>query len=78
MALEAKEKMKKFILNDDHKSLIDYKSQGRAFNLSIPTPEHFLPLLYALGLKDESENVSFLNDKTVAGSLAMTSVIIEK
>jgi len=77
-AIEAKEKMKKFIITDDHKSLIDYKSQGREFSLSIPTPEHFLPLLYVLALKDENENVSFLNDKAVAGSLAMTSIKIEK
>jgi 4,5-DOPA dioxygenase extradiol len=76
-ALEAKEKMINYIKNDDHHSLIDYKSQGRAFKLSIPTPEHFLPLLYALALKDESEKLSFFNDKTVAGSLAMTSVKIE-
>ena len=75
-AIEAKERMKKFILDGDHQSLIDYKSQGRAFNLSIPTPEHFLPLLYILGLKDENEKVSIFNDKTVAGSLAMTSMII--
>jgi 4,5-DOPA dioxygenase extradiol len=77
-ALEAKEKMKNFIVNGDHQSLINYKSQGRAFKLSVPTPEHFLPLLYALALKEESEKVSFFNDKTVAGSLAMTSVKIEK
>jgi 4,5-DOPA dioxygenase extradiol len=77
-ALEAKEKMKKFILNNDHKSLIDYNSQGRAFKLSIPTPEHFLPLLYALALKESNEKISIFNDKTVAGSLAMTSVKIEK
>jgi 4,5-DOPA dioxygenase extradiol len=77
-AQEANEKMKNFILTDDHKSLIDYKSQGRAFNLSIPTPEHYLPLLYALALKDEGDKVSIFNDKTVAGSLAMTSVKIAK
>jgi len=75
-AVEAKEKMKKFIIEGDHKSLIDYKSQGQAFTLSVPTPEHFLPLLYALALKEENEELSFLNDKTVAGSLAMTSVKI--
>jgi 4,5-DOPA dioxygenase extradiol len=75
-AREAKEKMKKFILNGDHKSLIDYESQGKAFNLSIPTPEHFLPLLYVLALKEESETVTLFNDKLVAGSLAMTSVKI--
>jgi 4,5-DOPA dioxygenase extradiol len=76
-AIEAKERMKKFILDGDHQSLINYKSQGRAFNLSVPTPEHFLPLLYILGLKDENEKVNIFNDKTVAGSLAMTSVIID-
>jgi 4,5-DOPA dioxygenase extradiol len=69
--------MKKFILSGDYKSLIDYKSQGQAFNLAIPTPEHYLPLLYALSLGDKNEQLSFLNDKTVAGSLAMTSLKIE-
>jgi 4,5-DOPA dioxygenase extradiol len=75
-AIEAKDKMKNFILSNDHKSLIDYNLQGRAFKLSIPTPEHFLPLLYSLALKGANENVSLFNDKTVAGSLAMTSVKI--
>jgi 4,5-DOPA dioxygenase extradiol len=77
-ALEASGKMKSFILSGDHKSLINYKSQGRSFELSIPTPEHFLPLLYALALKDENENTTLFNDKPMAGALTMTSVIIGK
>jgi len=77
-AQEAREKMKNYIVDGDHQSLINYKSQGREFKLSIPTSEHFLPLLYILALKDQSEKVSFFNDKTIAGSLAMTSVKIEK
>jgi 4,5-DOPA dioxygenase extradiol len=77
-AIEAKEKMKKFILSDDHKSLIEYKSQGKAFDLAIPTPEHYLPLLYSLALKEEDERVSLFNDKAVAGSLSMTCVKIGK
>jgi 4,5-DOPA dioxygenase extradiol len=76
-AIEAKEKMKEFIISSDHKSLIDYNAQGRAFKLAIPTPEHYLPLLYALALKEENENLTFFNDKSVGGSLAMTSVKIE-
>jgi 4,5-DOPA dioxygenase extradiol len=72
-AREAKEKMKEFIIKGDHKSLIDYNSQGRAFKLAIPTPEHYLPMLYALALKEESEQLSLFNDKSVGGSLAMTS-----
>ena len=75
-AIEANEKMKKFILSNDHKSLINYKLQGRAFNLAVPTPEHFLPLLYSLALKEENENIEIFNDKAVAGSLTMTSVKI--
>jgi 4,5-DOPA dioxygenase extradiol len=77
-AIEASEKMKKFILSNDHLPLINFKSQGKAFNLAIPTPEHYLPLLYALALKEENEKVSLFNDKAVAGSLTMTSLKIEK
>lgn len=77
-ASEALEKMKKQILANDHQSLINYKMQGEAFKLAIPTSEHYLPLIYTLALKEENEKVSFFNDKTVAGSLAMTSLLIEK
>jgi 4,5-DOPA dioxygenase extradiol len=75
-ALEASEKMKNYILNGDHKSLINYQSQGRAYNLAIPTPEHYLPLLTALSLKEESDSIQLFNDKAVAGSITMTSLKI--
>ena len=75
-AREASEKMKRFILEGDHQSLVKFRSQGKAFELAIPTPEHFLPLLYTLALKDEKDEVSLFNDKAVAGSLTMTSVRI--
>lgn len=77
-AIEASEKMKKYILNGDHQQLINYKSLGKPFELAIPTPEHYLPLLYALALKDENEKVSLFNDKAVGGSLTMTSLKIDK
>ena len=75
-AIEASDKMKKYILNNDHQSLINYKSQGKSWELAIPSPDHYLPLLYALALKEENEKVSLFNDKAVAGSLTMTSVKI--
>ncbi len=75
-ALEASEKMKKYILNGDHKKLINYRCHGKAFELAIPTPEHYLPLLYVMALKEENEDVQLFNDKAVAGSLTMTSVKI--
>lgn len=77
-ALEAGEKMKKYILSGNHRQLINYQKQGKEFNLAIPTPEHYLPLLYALALKDDNEQVSLFNDKAVGGSLTMTSVKIGK
>jgi 4,5-DOPA dioxygenase extradiol len=77
-ATEASEKIKKSILSDDHKKLINYQSQGKEFNLAIPTPEHYLPLIYALALKQENEMISLFNDKAVGGSLTMTSLKIEK
>ncbi len=75
-ALEASEKMKQLILKGDHKSLINYSQQGRAFQLSIPSSEHYLPLLYALALKEENEAVDFFNDQPVAGAVSMTSLKI--
>jgi 4,5-DOPA dioxygenase extradiol len=76
--IEANEKMKKLILNGNHQQLINYKLQGKSFDLAIPTPEHYLPMLYALALKEENEKVTLFNDKHVAGSLSMTSFKIEK
>ncbi len=75
-AIEANEKMKNFILTNNNQALINYESQGRAFDLAIPTPEHYLPLLCALALKDEDEKIILFNDKPVAGSLTMTSLKI--
>jgi len=75
-AVEANDQMKKFILNGDHKQLINFRSQGKAFDLAIPTPEHYLPLLYSLGLQDKNDEISIFNDKAVGGSLTMTSVRI--
>jgi 4,5-DOPA dioxygenase extradiol len=75
-ALEANEQMKKWILNDNHQSLIDFNKQGKAFELAIPTAEHFLPLLYTLGLKDKTDSINFFTDKFVMGSLSMTGLQI--
>jgi 4,5-DOPA dioxygenase extradiol len=75
-AKEANERMNKFILDGDYQSLINYQMQGKAFDLAIPTPDHFLPLLYALALKEKNENVRLFNDEIMAGSLSMTSLKI--
>lgn len=75
-ALQMNDKFKQLINAGDHQPLINFSSFGKEGQLAIPTPEHYLPLLYALGLKKGDEKITFFNDRAVAGSLTMTSVKI--
>ena len=75
-AEEANELFKNSILSRQHQKLIDYAGLGKAVELSVPSPEHYLPLLYVLGLQEEHEQASFFNDQTLMGSISMTSVKI--
>ncbi|MBB6273675.1 4,5-DOPA dioxygenase extradiol [Pedobacter cryoconitis] len=75
-ALEVNDKFKTLIMNKEHQPLLTYQNLGKAAMLAIPTPEHYLPLLYTLGLQNDKEQVSVFNDKAVGGSLTMTSVRI--
>ena len=74
-AIEANDTIKKLIVENNHKALIDYKLLGTAVQMAVPSPDHYLPLLYALALKKENEELSFFNDKAVMGSLTMTSLL---
>ena len=74
--LELNEKFKKYIVEENYDPLINYQLLGREGSLAIPTPEHYMPLLYTLGIRGAKDDVSFFNDKAVAGSLTMTSVKI--
>jgi 4,5-DOPA dioxygenase extradiol len=73
-AIEMNDTFKSLISTNNHSALINYEGLGQAAKLSIPTPEHYLPLLYILGLKEEKEKIGFFNDKTLMGSISMTSV----
>jgi 4,5-DOPA dioxygenase extradiol len=64
------------IVDGNHKALIDYETLDKAAKLAIPTPDHYYPMLYALALQDNKDDISFFNDKAVGGSLTMTSVKI--
>ncbi len=73
-ALQMNDRFKQLISEGHHDPLIRYEKLGREALLAIPTPEHYLPLLYTLGVKGAKDSVSFFNDKAMAGSLTMTSV----
>lgn len=75
-AIETRETSNKLILDGDFQSLIDYEKLGEGFKLAVPTAEHYLPLIYTLGLKEDTETLTLFNDKLLAGSLSMTSLKI--
>jgi len=75
-ALQANETFKNLILEKNHQALCNYITLGKEVQMAIPSPDHFLPLLYVLALQKENEAISFFNDKAVMGSLTMTSVKI--
>ena len=58
----------------DHAPLIDYASFGRDAVLAVPTPEHYLPLLYVLGAAEPGEAVSFPVQGMDGGSVSMLAV----
>ncbi|MEY2901078.1 MAG: dioxygenase extradiol, partial [Bacteroidota bacterium] len=73
-AIHMNNTFKELILNGNHDSLIHYQQLGKEAQMAIPTPEHYLPLIYTLSLKGEKDKIEFFNDKAVGGSLTMTSV----
>ena len=75
-AIEARETINSYLLNGNYQPLIDYEKLKKAIQLAIPTPDHYLPLIYTLGLQQKNESLVLFNDKLVAGSLSMTSLKI--
>ncbi|GAB3893201.1 4,5-DOPA dioxygenase extradiol [Spirosoma agri] len=75
-AIHMNDTFKRLIMNGDHQSLIHYDRLGPEARLAIPSPDHYLPLIYTMALQGKRDAVSFFNDKAVAGSLTMTSVKI--
>jgi len=75
-AIEAHEKTNNWLLDGNFKNIIEYQNQGISLQYAVPTPDHYLPLIYTLGLKTSSDELSLFNDELIGGSLSMTSVRI--
>lgn len=73
-AVEAQAFVNGRISEGDYAPLVDYSNQGRAMELAVPTPDHYLPLLYLLGLNRTSDPLQLFNNELLGGSLSMTSV----
>jgi len=75
-AVQFETEAKQMMLAGDFKPLIQYEKLGKPALLSIPTPEHYLPLLYVLGAQQEGERIAFPVEGVDGGSVSMTAVPI--
>lgn len=75
-AVEVRATINQLLIDRNFQPLLDIEKLGTAFKLAIPTPDHYLPLLYTLGLYQHNEAIQLFNDKLLAGSLSMTSLKI--
>jgi 4,5-DOPA dioxygenase extradiol len=73
-AVRFEENVKALLLASDHQPLVAYESLGRDALLSVPTPEHYLPLLYVIALQRKDDEVSFPVDGVDGGSISMLAV----
>ncbi|NWJ45826.1 MAG: 4,5-DOPA dioxygenase extradiol [Chloroflexi bacterium] len=76
-AIEFDTLIKQLIEKGDHESIVNFRNLGKAAQLSIPTSEHFLPLLYILALQEETDSLRFFAEQFSMGSLSMSSVCLE-
>ncbi|HVC19917.1 MAG TPA: hypothetical protein VNE16_07550, partial [Vicinamibacterales bacterium] len=62
------------LASGDHKPLVNYESLGPEAMLSIPTPDHYLPLLYVIGTRQQHDAISFPVEGVDGGSISMLGV----
>jgi 4,5-DOPA dioxygenase extradiol len=75
-AVDFNEAVKSAFVRGDHEALIDWVHLAEDAQLSVPTDEHYLPLLYVAAQQEAGENVQFFNDVIDGGSISMTGVRI--
>jgi 4,5-DOPA dioxygenase extradiol len=73
-AVRFEERVREALLQGEDEALVDYRRFGRDAALAVPTPDHYLPLLYVLGLRREQEPVTFPVQGVDGGSVSMLAV----
>ena len=73
-AVRFEQRARAFMLAGDHEPLINYEQLGKDATLSVPTPDHYLPLLYVLGAQLPGDKVTFPIEGVDGGSISMLSV----
>ena len=73
-AVRFEKEARQMMLAGVYAPLIDYEKLGRDAMLSIPTPDHYLPLLYVLGARQQGEDIAFPIEGVDGGSISMLTV----
>jgi 4,5-DOPA dioxygenase extradiol len=73
-AVHFESEAKSLLLAGETRPLIEYETLGREALLSIPTPDHYLPLLYVIGTRQQGDSVTFPVEGVDGGSISMLSV----
>jgi 4,5-DOPA dioxygenase extradiol len=75
-AVQFNDRVRALLAARDHAPLVAYETLGEDARLSIPTPDHYLPLLYCIALQAEGERLEFPVDGIDIGSVGMLSLVI--
>ncbi|SEG82683.1 4,5-DOPA-extradiol-dioxygenase [Marinobacterium lutimaris] len=70
------EQIKRKLIDGDHQSILNYQWYGKAAELSVPTPDHYIPMLYSIGLQRSSDELSFYNESLTRGAISMRSFVL--
>ena len=73
-AIRFEQRAKEMMLAGESRSLIAYEDLGSEALLSIPTPDHYLPLLYVLGARQQGDAITFPVEGVDGGSISMLTV----
>jgi 4,5-DOPA dioxygenase extradiol len=73
-AVRFEQEARGLLLSGDHKPLIHYERLGRDATLSVPTPDHYLPLLYVIGSRAAEEPLTFPVEGVDGGSISMLTL----
>lgn len=73
-AVRFEKQAREMLLAGNDEPLIDYESLGRDAVLSVPTPDHYLPLLYVMGTRHKDDRVSFPTEGIDGGSVSMLTI----
>ena len=76
-ACEFDEWVRKCLEKEDTEALMQYRILMKSADLAVPSFDHFIPLIYLTGLKNDQEHFHIFTPKLIGGSLSMTSVLLK-